>query len=202
MVQVEKEMATHSSVLAWRIWWAAVYGVAQSRTRLKRLSSSSSSVVQAGVLGLIPGFRPTFVFYLITIKLLDPSFNSFGQRSCMYALSCLTLWDPMDCSLPGSPVHGIFQARILKWVVISFSRGIFPIQGSNPHPQRLLRWQADSLPLSHPVFYYLCDLVPVTFEASSASFAKRGFDEMTRVNFLAEFPAHRKQLHKQLLFFN
>ena len=41
-------MATHSSVLAWRIpgtgaWWAAVYGVAQSWTRLKRLSSSSSS---------------------------------------------------------------------------------------------------------------------------------------------------------------
>ena len=41
-------MATHSSVLAWRIpgiggaWWAAVYGVAQSRTQLKRLSSSSS----------------------------------------------------------------------------------------------------------------------------------------------------------------
>ena len=37
--------ATHSSVLAWRIlaWWAAIYGVAQSRTRLKRLTSSSSS---------------------------------------------------------------------------------------------------------------------------------------------------------------
>ena len=39
-------METHSSVLAWRIpgteaWWAAVYGVAQSRTRLKRLSSSN-----------------------------------------------------------------------------------------------------------------------------------------------------------------
>ena len=45
----EKEMATHSSVLAWRIpgtgepWCGAVYGVAQSRTRLKQLSSSSSS---------------------------------------------------------------------------------------------------------------------------------------------------------------
>ena len=44
---LEKEMATHSSVLGWRIpgtggaWWAAVYGVAQSRTRLKRLSSSN-----------------------------------------------------------------------------------------------------------------------------------------------------------------
>ena len=37
--------------------------------------------------------------------------------------SCLTLCDPMDCSLPGSLVHGIFQARGLEWVAISFSRG-------------------------------------------------------------------------------
>ena len=36
--------------------------------------------------------------------------------------SCLTLCDPMDCSPPGSSVHGIFQARILEWVAISFSR--------------------------------------------------------------------------------
>ena len=35
--------------------------------------------------------------------------------------SCLTLCDPMDCSLPGSFVHGIFQARLLQWVAISFS---------------------------------------------------------------------------------
>ena len=37
--------------------------------------------------------------------------------------SCLTLCDPMDCSLPGSSVHGILQARILEWVAILFSRG-------------------------------------------------------------------------------
>ena len=37
--------------------------------------------------------------------------------------SCLTLCDPMDCSLPGFSVHGIFQARILEWAAISFSRG-------------------------------------------------------------------------------
>ena len=37
--------------------------------------------------------------------------------------SCPTLCDPMDCSLPGSSVHGIFQARVLEWVAISFSRG-------------------------------------------------------------------------------
>ena len=39
------------------------------------------------------------------------------------AQSCLTLCDPMDCSPPGSSVHGILQARILEWVAISFSRG-------------------------------------------------------------------------------
>ena len=37
------------------------------------------------------------------------------------AQSCLTLRDPMDCSLPGSSVHGIFQARILEWGAIDFS---------------------------------------------------------------------------------
>ena len=37
------------------------------------------------------------------------------------AQSCLTLSDPMDCSLPGSSVHGIFQARVLEWVAIAFS---------------------------------------------------------------------------------
>ena len=39
------------------------------------------------------------------------------------AQSCPTLCDPMDCSLPGFSVHGIFQAGILEWVAISFSRG-------------------------------------------------------------------------------
>ena len=39
------------------------------------------------------------------------------------AQPCLTLCDPVDCSLPGSSIHGILQARILKWVAISFSKG-------------------------------------------------------------------------------
>ena len=34
---------------------------------------------------------------------------------------CVTLSDPMDCSLPGSSVHGIFQARVLEWGAIAFS---------------------------------------------------------------------------------
>ena len=35
--------------------------------------------------------------------------------------SCLTLNDPMDCSLPGSSIHGIFQAKVLEWGAIAFS---------------------------------------------------------------------------------
>ena len=59
---LEKEMATYSSVLAWKnprdrgAWWAAVYGVAQSQTQLKRLSSSSRTVILPG-LGRSPGER-------------------------------------------------------------------------------------------------------------------------------------------------
>ena len=41
--------------------------------------------------------------------------------------SCLTLSDPMDCSLPGSSIHRIFQARVLEWVAIAFSKqSLFP----------------------------------------------------------------------------
>ena len=40
----------------------------------------------------------------------------------VWAQSCATLCNPMNCSPPGSSVHGIFQARILEWVAVSFSR--------------------------------------------------------------------------------
>ena len=54
------------------------------------------------------------------------------------AQSCPTLCDPMDGSLPGSAVHGIFQARILEWAAISFSRG-----SSQPRDQTRVSWIAD-----------------------------------------------------------
>ena len=41
------------------------------------------------------------------------------------AQSCPTLSDPMDCSPPGSSIHGIFQARVLEWGAIAFSLGKF-----------------------------------------------------------------------------
>ena len=57
--------------------------------------------------------------------LLPPSFISQWGKWNRVAQSCSTLCDPMDNSLPGSSVRGILQARILKWVAISFSRGSF-----------------------------------------------------------------------------
>ena len=49
----------------------------------------------------------------------------FIESESEVAQSCPTLCDPMDCSLPRSSVHGIFQARVLKWIAISFSRGSY-----------------------------------------------------------------------------
>ena len=61
----------------------------------------------------------------------------------------LTLCNPMDCSLPISSVHGIFQARILEGKN-ALLQGISPTQGLNPHPLCLLIWQANSLPQVPP----------------------------------------------------
>ena len=118
-------------------WWAAVDGVAQSQTRLKRLSSSSSrkssrlaakSLQSCPTLcdpidGSPPGsLRPwdspgknTGVgchFLLQCIKVKSES---------EVAQLCLTLSDPMHYSPPGSSVHGIFQARVLELGAIAFS---------------------------------------------------------------------------------
>ena len=45
------------------------------------------------------------------------------------AQSCASLCYPKDCSLPGFSIHGIFQARVLKWVAISFTRGSSQLGG-------------------------------------------------------------------------
>jgi len=45
------------------------------------------------------------------------------MHACLVTQLYTPLWDPMDCSPPGSSVHGILQARILAWVAISSSRG-------------------------------------------------------------------------------
>ena len=82
----------------------------------------------------------------------DLGIDTTELRLCVCDKSCLTLCDSMEYSLPDFSVHGIFQARILEWVVISSSReSSWPRegQGSNSCLLHLLHWQADSLPLYH-----------------------------------------------------
>ena len=62
--------------------------------------------------------------------------------------SCPILCNPMDCSPPGSSVHGILQARILEWVAMPFSRDLLD-SGIKPMPC-FLHWQVNSLPLVPP----------------------------------------------------
>ena len=57
-----------------------------------------------------------------SLPLAPPAKPNKGEKGSEVAQSCPTLCDPMDCRPPGSSVHGIFQARVLEWVAISFSR--------------------------------------------------------------------------------
>ena len=83
--------------------------------------------------------------YHLAVLLLAIYLTVICTQACV--LGCSAMSHSLRlCSLPDSSVHGIFPARILEWVVISSSRGIFQTQGSNWH---LLHWQAVSLPLSH-----------------------------------------------------
>ena len=108
-------------------WWAAVYGVAQSRTRLKRLSSSSSS--------LSYGWVVSRCIHTTSCAVGSPMLRTLG-------CSRQSRWPP-DCSPPGSSIHGIFQARILEWGAVSYSR-----ESSWPRGQTYVscvsHWQADS----------------------------------------------------------
>ena len=67
---------------------------------------------------------------------------------CVQSLSHVQLCDPMDCSLSGSSVHRICQARILEWVAISYSRWYFWPRDET-HISCIFWWQMDSLPLHH-----------------------------------------------------
>ena len=78
-------------------------------------------------------------FLWLILQTFNPVLSLFGLchshiklKVKLLAQSCPTRCDSMDCSSPDSSIHGILQARILEWVAISFSRGIFPTQRLNP----------------------------------------------------------------------
>ena len=80
-----------------------------------------------------------------------------------------TLWtlsDPVDCSLPGSSVHGILQARILEWLAMP-SPGDLPDPGIEPETPAAPALKADSLPLSHQ------GSLDTTYQRSKVTFVSR-----------------------------
>ena len=82
----------------------------------------------------------------------DPVFLG-DPPACMCAKSlqsCPTLFNPMDCSPPGSSVHVILQARILKWVAMPSSRESSQLWDQTIVSSINLHWQAGSLPLAPP----------------------------------------------------
>ena len=58
----------------------------------------------------------------VTYTLVVKTDNNEVKKEMLVAQSCPTLCDPMDCSPPGSSVHGVLQAEILEWVAVTFSR--------------------------------------------------------------------------------
>ena len=105
---LEKEMATHCSVLAWRIPGIGEPGGLPFMGSHRVWNDWSDLAAAAATVTK------------------DYKLDGLQPQKCIIVFevtrSCPTLWDPKDCSLPGSNVHGIFQARILEWVATSFSR--------------------------------------------------------------------------------
>ena len=94
-------------------WWAAIYGVAQSRSRLKRCSSSSPLMEKGKRLMEASWWE----------RLAEGGIGSCSNESeSEVAQSCPTLCDPMDWSPLSSSIQGILHSRILEWVATSFSR--------------------------------------------------------------------------------
>ena len=78
--------------------------------------------------------------------------GGWSDNACVRAKllqSCSALCDPMDCSPPGSSVHGVLQAGTLEWVAVP-PPGDLPEPGMNPHPFHLLHCPVGSLPLAPP----------------------------------------------------
>ena len=104
-------------------WRAAIHGVAKSRTRLSNWTELNWWY---GEKLLVPKSCLSVCMLMISLekkKNIQKSNRCFRYNfESEVAELCLTLCDPVDCSLPGFSIHRIFQARVLEWGAISFSR--------------------------------------------------------------------------------
>ena len=113
------------------------------------------------------------------MSLEDPHEPRKVKSESEFAQSFPTLCDPMDCSLPGSPIHGILQARMLEWVSVPFSRDL-PDPGIEPRSPTLAgvffttntTWEV---------------LIIIIWHLNILSYSKQvGREIVSRLNFLVE----------------
>ena len=90
-----------------------------------------------------------------------------GKSESEVTQSCPTLSDPMDCSLPGSSVHGIFQARVLEWGAIAFSSQA-SLSITNSWSLLKLTCIKSVMPYNHLILCCPLLLLPSTFPASGS----------------------------------
>ena len=130
------------------------------------------------------------------------------------AQSCTALFDPVDCTLPGSSIDGIFQARVLEWVAVSFCRGsswpkdrtqVFCIAG-----RRFTRWATGETPsyiyvyihiyiymcVCVPLLIYLCEYTYVCFIPFSPPWLVRGREMISekRTFFFSYSSVHEEEI--------
>ena len=121
-------MATHSSILTWRTGtenWKKKKKVSLVCVNIFRMWICAVDLINDDSISI---FEFWGFIKLVGAHVLD----IIGYVCACSHQSCMTLCDPMDCSLPGSSVHGILQVGRLGWVAISFSRG------SSQHRERTL----------------------------------------------------------------
>ena len=108
--------------------WATVHGVTEESDLAYRLNNNHRILIKSQ--GFATRWEKSGKGYTQTVSVLF--LMTSCESSVLVTQSCLTLWDPWDCSTSSSCVHGSVQARILEWVAISFSSGVvFPTQEQN-----------------------------------------------------------------------
>ena len=128
----------HPGLISFTMDWLDLLAVQGTLESLSQHHSSKASILQCSAFSTVQLSHPytgktiALTRRIFVGKVMSLLFNmlsrlviTFLPRSSEVSevtQSCPTLCDAMDCSLPGSSVHGIFQARVLEWVAISFSK--------------------------------------------------------------------------------
>ena len=137
--RLEEIMATHSSILAWRIPWTEGFGGLQflGPKELERTDGTEQACTHSVHKNWLSLKHCEFLYVYFSLRFLSLQTGrnkilftisslargegvicreTQGNMAYTHAQSCLTLWDPKDCSLPGSSVHGIIRTRITERV--------------------------------------------------------------------------------------